>query len=267
MHVKLLSSLARVIAAVLPPLLVLSACAALPSDPAARAEVELINDPLEPLNREIYAFNTEVRRALEPLRKATTPGEPLAPIWIGIHNVLVNLRQPLVFVNDLAQGRECAAGASLRRFMVNSTLGVGGIFDVAKSYGVEAHDNDLGRTLAVWGLPDGPYLMLPVLGPSDLRGTAGMAAEYLYDPVDIGFARAGASAVNWPIAALDVTDRHFDAAPDLEKLERTSLDGYAALRSAYRQYQSEDLKDESCPDVLRTSSEASGAPAVTDIGK
>lgn len=263
----LLSSRARVFAAVLPALLALSACAALPSDPAARAEVELLNDPLEPMNREIYAFNTEVRRALEPLREATGRGQPLAPIWIGIHNVLVNLREPLIFANDLAQGRECSAGASLRRFMVNSTLGLGGIFDVAKAYGIEAHDNDVGRTLAVMGLPDGPYLMLPVLGPSDLRGTAGIAAEYFLDPVDVGLRRAGASAVTWPIVALDVTDRHFESAPDLEKLERTSLDSYAALRSAYRQYQLEDLKDESCHDVLRTSSDASGARAATDIGK
>lgn len=261
---KLLSSLARVIAVALPSLLALSACAALPSDPAARAEVELINDPLEPLNREIYGFNTEVRRALEPLRKATTPGEPLAPIWIGIRNVLVNLRQPLVFVNDLAQGRECAAGASLRRFMVNSTLGVGGIFDVAASYGIDAHDNDFGRTLAVFGIPDGPYLMLPILGPADLRATAGIAAEYFADPVDIGLRRVGASAAGWSIAALDVTERQFEAAPDLEKLERTSLDGYAALRSAYRQYLVEDLKDDNCPAVLQP---ISGTSSATDIGK
>lgn len=261
---KLLSSLARVIAVALPSLLALSACAALPSDPAARAEVELINDPLEPLNREIYGFNTEVRRALEPLRKATTPGEPLAPIWIGIRNVLVNLRQPLVFVNDLAQGRECAAGASLRRFMVNSTLGVGGIFDVAASYGIDAHDNDFGRTLAVFGIPDGPYLMLPILGPADLRATAGIAAEYFADPVDIGLRRVGASAAGWSIAALDVTERQFEAAPDLEKLERTSLDGYAALRSAYRQYLVEELKDDNCPAVLQP---ISGTSSATDIGK
>ncbi len=267
MHVKFSLSLARMIVAGLPPLLALSGCAALPSDPVARAEVERVNDPFEPINREIHAFNTVVRRALEPLRKSTNRGEPLAPIWTGIRNVLVNLREPLTFVNDLAQGRECAAGASLRRFMVNSTLGGGGIFDVAKAYGVEAHENDVGRTLAVWGLPDGPYLMLPVLGPSDLRGTAGIVAEYFVDPVDIGLSRAGASALTWPIVGLDVTDRHFESAPDLEKLERTSLDGYAALRSAYRQYQSEDLKDESCPDVLRTNSDAPGSSVATDIGK
>ncbi|WP_139247313.1 VacJ family lipoprotein [Hyphomicrobium sp. NDB2Meth4] len=260
---KQVTRLVRVIAAASPPLFALSACAALPTDPTVRAEVELLNDPLEPMNREIYAFNTEVRRALEPLRKATASGEPLAPIWIGIRNVLINLREPLVFINDLAQGRECAAGASLRRFMVNSTLGVGGVFDVAKSYGIDAHDNDLGRTLAVFGIPDGPYLMLPVLGPADLRATAGIAAEYFADPVDLGLRRVGASAASWSIAALDVTERNFEAAPDMEKLERTSLDGYAALRSAYRQYLAEDLKDDNCPAVLQP---IAGASSATENG-
>lgn len=260
---KQVTRLVRVIAAASPPLFALSACAALPTDPTVRAEVELLNDPLEPMNREIYAFNTEVRRALEPLRKATASGEPLAPIWIGIRNVLINLREPLVFINDLAQGRECAAGASLRRFMVNSTLGVGGVFDVAKSYGIDAHDNDFGRTLAVFGIPDGPYLMLPVLGPADLRATAGIAAEYFADPVDIGLRRVGASAAGWSIAALDVTERNFEAAPDMEKLERTSLDGYAALRSAYRQYLAEDLKDDNCPAVLQP---IAGASSATENG-
>ena len=231
----------------------LSACATLPSDPTARAEVELLNDPLEPANREVYAFNTEVRRALQPLTAAVTAGGALTPIWLGVHNVLVNLREPLVFANDLVQGRDCAAGASLRRFMVNSTLGVGGLIDVAKAHGVEAHDNDVGQTLAVWGVPAGPYLVLPGLGPSDVRGAAGIAAEYFIDPVDIALQRAGASAVIWPIAGLDIIDRQFDAAPDLDKLERTSLDGYAALRSAYRQNLDDAVNDDKCPEVLRIS--------------
>lgn len=253
----------RVIAAALMvlPIAVLAACAS--HSPGPQAGVEEINDPLEPINREIYRFNTDVRRVLEPVRKATAAGGALAPIWLGIHNILSNLREPLVFANDLAQGRECAAGASLRRFMVNSTLGVGGIFDVAKSYGVDAHDNNVGRTLAAWGLPDGPYLVLPVLGPSDLRGTAGIAAEFVADPINIGLNSAGASAVQWPIAGLDVTDKNFEAAPDLEKLERTSLDGYAALRSAYRQYEAKELKGDACPEVLQTDASASRGAADT----
>lgn len=229
----------------------LSACATLPTDPTARAEVELLNDPFEPINRDVYAFNTEVRHAFKPIQSALADGGPLAPIWTGVHNVLVNLREPLTFANDLAQGKECAAGASLRRFMVNSTLGVGGLFDVAKANGVEAHDNSIGQTLGVWGVSEGPYLMLPIIGPSDARDTAGMAAEYFVDPVDFGLTRVGASAAVWPLAGLDALDRGFEAAPDLDKLERTSLDGYAALRSAYRQDQAGAISNDNCPDVLR----------------
>lgn len=231
--------------------LTLGACATLPADPIARADVERLNDPFEPVNRQIYAFNTEVRHAMEPVRNATSGPGPVAALWGGVHNVLVNLREPLIFANDLVQGKECAAGASLRRFMANSTLGVGGLFDVAKSYGVAAHDNDLGTTLGVWGVPPGPYMMLPVIGPSDVRDSVGIAGEYFLDPVDIGLVRAGATRVIWPVAGLDITDRNFDAAPDLDKLERTSLDGYAALRSAYRQNQAEAIRDDNCPAVLK----------------
>ena len=229
----------------------LAACAELPRDPAARAEVERINDPLEPVNRQVYELNKQIRLALGPIQDATGPQSVAAPVWSGVHNVLVNLREPLTFANDLAQGKDCAAGASLRRFMVNSTLGLGGLFDVSKANGIAAHDNDLGLTLGAWGGPAGPYLMLPVLGSSDVRDTAGIAAEYVVDPVDLGLVQAGASAVAWPLAAVDNLDRGLVAAPDLNKLDRTSLDGYAALRSAYRQNQAESLKDDNCPDVMR----------------
>lgn len=236
-------------------LLVLSAiagCASAPSTAIAQSNLQQQNDPFEPINREVYAFNSELREGLKPLQQTAVADSPLAPIWAGVHNVLVNLREPLTFANDLAQGKECAAGASLRRFMVNSTLGVGGLFDVARAYGVEAHDNDIGQTLGVWGIPAGPYMVLPGIGPSDLRGTVGLAAEYFADPVDIGLVKAGASAAVWPIAGLDTIDRGLEAAPDLDKLERSSLDGYAALRSAYRQNLADSLSSDNCPNVLRT---------------
>ncbi len=134
--------------------------------------------------------------------------------------------------------------------MVNSTLGIGGIFDVGKQFGIEAHDNDFGQTLAAWGLPPGPFLMLPVLGPSDLRGTTGTAVEYFADPVDIGFRSAGLLASTWPLGGMDVADREIDAASDLDSLERTSLDGYAALRSAYRQNLEHSIADDKCPNQL-----------------
>jgi phospholipid-binding lipoprotein MlaA len=226
---------------------ILTACAG--SSSAPRAGLVGTEDPLESLNRSAYTFNKTLRTAIMPSEGGPSSG--LASAWLPVHNVLVNLREPLVFANDLAQGRECAAGASLRRFMVNSTLGVGGLFDVAKRNGIESHDNNFGQTLGVWGVPAGPYLVLPLLGPTDMRGAAGEAAEYFIDPVDIGLQRAGAASIIWPRAGLDVVDRHFEAAPDLAKLDRTSLDGYAALRSAYRQDQAESFRSSNCPEVLR----------------
>ena len=237
--------------------MLLDACASLPSDAVALGQVEQLNDPLEAANREIYAFNTGARHVLSPV---VEQGAVLGPLWLGVHNVLVNLREPLVFSNDLAQGRDCAAGASLRRFMVNSTLGIGGIFDVGKKFGIEAHENDFGQTLAVWGLPPGPFLMLPVLGPSDMRGTTGMAVEYFADPVDIGVRSASIVAATWPVTGIDVADREINAASDLDRLERSSLDGYAALRSAYRQDLESSIADDKCPAVLKVTDLGNGRP-------
>ena len=224
----------------------LTACAGTSSVP--RAGLVGTEDPLESLNRPAYSFNKSLREAIMPSESGQSTG--LGAAWLPVHNVLVNLREPLVFANDIAQGRECAAGASLRRFMVNSTLGVGGLFDVAKRNGIEAHENNFGQTLGTWGVPAGPYLVLPLLGPMDLRGAAGEATEFYFDPVDFGLVRAGARSVIWPRAGLDFADRQFDAAPDLAKLERTSLDGYAALRSAYRQDQAESFRNTNCPEVF-----------------
>jgi len=228
--------------------LALGACAVLPSDATALADAEQLNDPFEPVNRGIYAFNTEVRHTLSPL---VADAGIFTPVLVGVHNVLVNLREPLVFSNDLIQGRDCAAGASLRRFMVNSTIGLGGVLDVGKDLGIEAHENDFGQTLAVWGAPAGPFMMLPVLGPSDFRGTTGMVVEYFADPVDVGFRGAGLHGVGLPLTGMDLTDREIEVGDDLDKLDRTSLDGYAALRSAYRQNLDSSISDDRCPAVLR----------------
>jgi phospholipid-binding lipoprotein MlaA len=245
------SGLARTLASLLGCALAcagLTACADGLSNSPPRTGLVGTTDPFESANRQAYSFNKTLRNAMLP---SDSGPSVLAAAWAPVHNVLVNLREPLVFANDLAQGRECAAGASLRRFMVNSTLGVGGVFDVAKRHGIEAHENTVGQTLAVWGVPAGPYLVLPLLGPTDLRGAAGEVTEFYFDPVDFGMYRAGVASVIWPRTGLDYADKQFDAAPDLAKLERTSLDGYAALRSAYRQDQAESLKSDDCPDVLR----------------
>jgi phospholipid-binding lipoprotein MlaA len=228
--------------------LTLGACATnIPGTNAYQSGAQA-TDPFEPVNRRIFAFNTVVHRAVG---SAADEADTTSPLLLAAHNFLVNLREPLVFANDMLQGRECASGASLRRFMVNSTRGVGGIFDVAKDLGVDAHENDFGQTLAVWGVPAGPYMVLPLVGASDLRGTAGMAVEYFADPVDLGFLQAGMASAILPVAGADAADRLLYGGSDFDHLRQRSLDEYAYLREAYRRDLEESIRDEKCPPVLR----------------
>lgn len=250
------SSRARMLLVMAGLTLMLSACAALPSNPLARAEIESLNDPFEPANRKIHEFNSAIRKVVLLPVVETYNSASLMPLRTGLGNVLGNLREPLVFVNDLAQGRDCAAGATLQRFMINSTVGIAGLMDVARTHvGIEAHDNDFGLTLGVWGVPEGPYVVLPLLGPSHLRGVVGLGVEYFFDPMDLMFAGAGVMGTGRIRMALDVFDRQADSQQDLDKLERTSLDAYASLRSAFRQNEARQMKDSHCPEVLRTDRE------------
>ncbi|MEM5516180.1 VacJ family lipoprotein [Henriciella sp. AS95] len=142
-----------------------------------------VYDPLEGWNRNVYSFNEAVdKAAIEPVARAyryVTPGI----FRDGVHNFLTNLRQPVVFTNTALQGNIDASGETFGRFLINSTIGIAGIFDVASSLGVPRHEEDFGQTLGVWGVDEGPYLMLPFLGPSNLRDTVGMGADRAFDPL------------------------------------------------------------------------------------
>ncbi len=142
-----------------------------------------VYDPFEGWNRGVYAFNETVdKAALGPIAEAyhyATPGL----LREGVRNVLANLRQPVVFTNTVLQGNIDASGETFGRFLINTTFGVVGIFDVASSMGVAKHNEDFGQTLGVWGVEEGPYLMLPLLGPSNLRDAAGMGTDMLFDPL------------------------------------------------------------------------------------
>lgn len=157
----------------------LSACA---SNQQTSAETG-VYDPFEGWNRGVYAFNETVdKAALEPVAKVYRYGTPTL-FREGISNVLSNLTQPVVFTNTVLQGNIDASGETFGRFLINTTLGVVGIFDVASSMGVAKHNEDFGQTLGVWGVEEGPYLMLPLLGPSNVRDTVGMGTDRLFDPL------------------------------------------------------------------------------------
>lgn len=206
---------------------------------APAAASEGVSDPLEPVNRVVFELNELVDVILlGPVAEAY--GELPDPLRTGVRNVLDNLRAPVTFVNDLLQGEGDRAGTTLARFLINSTLGMFGLFDLASQLGHPPHREDFGQTLAVWGLGDGPFLMLPLLGPSNLRDLGGLAVDQLaLDPwnslagADLRAARAGSEAVD--------TRHRLD--PVIRDLRRNSLDPYATLRSAYGQRRAAEIRN------------------------
>ncbi len=159
---------------------VLSACATT-GETASTSEVY---DPLEGWNRNVYAFNEGVDKAvLEPTAKGyrAVTNEPVRD---GVSNFLTNLNQPIVFANTVLQGKPIAAVDTAARFVLNSTVGIGGVFDLATMIDIPAHREDFGQTLGVWGVPNGPYLMLPFAGPSNLRDTAGLGVDAALNPLN-----------------------------------------------------------------------------------
>lgn len=232
--------------AVLPPLLaalLLGACATRPpaSDPEALAEYRENNDPAEPFNRAMYRVNGVVdRNVLRPVAVGYREVVP-SPVRAGVRNFLGNLRTPVVLVNDILQGQPQRAGDTLGRFLVNTTVGLGGIIDVARdNLGVPGHSEDFGQTLATFGVGEGPYLFLPILGPSNARDLAGFAAQFAVDPLT--YVTGGvATGVSLGRGALTIVDTRESVIETLDQVDRSSLDPYATIRSAYRQRRATDI--------------------------
>lgn len=217
---------------------VLAACADKPpaSDPEAVADYEQTNDPLEPTNRVFYKVDDTLDTyALKPVAQAYVYVTP-QPVRTGLHNVLANLGSPVLFVNDVSQAKPRRAGDTFMRFLINSTAGVGGIFDVAKSAGYPGHDTDGNITLALWGVPDGPFLYLPVLGPSSPRAATGYMMDVAADPFTYVPHGYGLKTMNWARYGLGVVDERANLLTDLDKVKSGALDPYATFRSLYRQH-------------------------------
>lgn len=222
-------------------LLGVAGCATPPKDPQALAYYKQTNDPLEPTNRVMYVVNDAIDTVLlKPLALAYHYGTPEF-FQRGTHNVLSNLNTPVVLFNNMLEGHPRRAGDTLMRGLINTTIGLVGIFDVATKMGYPKQPGDFGITLALWGVPTGPYLYLPVLGPSSPRALVGMGGDYALDPFtwvgrgyfvdDFGYVRLGLTGV----------DTRAQYLGDLDKVKAQALDPYATLRSLYRQHRQAEI--------------------------
>ena len=193
-----------------------------------------IYDPFEPVNRAIFSFNNVADRVvLEPVAKGYK--KLPSPIQSGISNFLSNLRAPLVVVNQLLQGQGENAIQSSGRFIINSTVGLLGIFDVAEKIGIEEKEEDFGQTLATWGVGDGFYIVLPLFGPSNMRDTSGMLITMVTDPINAYAVSEGEAWLVPMRTAANAVDQRSKIIDEVNALRDNSLDYYAAVRSSYYQ--------------------------------
>ncbi len=215
-------------------------CASPPeNDPAAMAAYKQANDPIEPFNRNMLKANLVLDDAvLKPVAyiyKETLPEFSQDAVDSFLHN----LRTPVILANDLMQGDGDRAWNTFVRFAANSTFGLGGLIDVAADMGYPSHDEDFGQTLAVWGIEPGPYLMLPLFGPSNPRDAIGRLFDTVIDPIS-WLAPTSWQYGQFATEAVNERAMNYDAIEDLKK---TSLDFYAAVRSLYRQRRADEIRN------------------------
>lgn len=206
----------------------LAGCASTPSDPEARDAY----DPLEPLNRQLFAFNRAADRfVLRPVARGYDAVTP-RPLKSGVSNFFDNLATPVWMLNHLLQGNILEFGKQTGRLVLNSTVGFLGLWDFAAETGLEKNRAAFDTTFGKWGIPSGPYLMVPLLGPSSVRGVAGTYARFQTDIVWNYF--DDRRSVRDKLAALDAIDSRRRLLP-LDRILDQAPDPYIFIRDAYRQ--------------------------------
>lgn len=230
-------------------LIVLSGCAAKPVAPEQAVASSVSSaaytdprDPLETINRPLWDFNYDILDAylLRPVTVGYMTVVP-KPARKGLVNVANNLSEPASFLNGMLQAKPSRSAVSAGRFLVNSTLGLFGLFDVATKIGLVEQQEDFSQTLAVWGVGDGPYLMLPALGPTTVRGTTGGLVDNLYFP--LGLLNTPLTLTRALIGALDSREQLMS----MESLLEESLDPYAFIKESYYQRQQFKIYDGNPP--------------------
>lgn len=209
-----------------------------------------LNDPYEDANRGRFKNHVRLHRyVIDPVERAYMYVVP-TPARAGLHNFLTNLETPAVLANDLFQGDLDRAGDTLSRFVVNTTIGIGGVFDFAGRAGIPYRDNDFGATLANYGVSDYPYLLIPIIGPSNPRDLSGKVVDYVLDPLHF-VTLPGGIITSISHAGLHQLDKRSVDVGELDQLDRTSPDAYAEERAKAREERNAEINGTPLPPDAR----------------
>ncbi len=199
-------------------------------------------DPWERANRGLFGLNNVLDRII--FRPVAMTYRRVLPRFArnAVHNVVQNLNEPGIVINDVLQGKVVRGASSSLRFVANTTVGVAGIFDVAKHAGLPYHSNDFGLTLGKWNLESGPYVYVPVAGPSSVRDLTGTVVDFFIDPISwVDFRDSDILFTSKAIAG--ALDGRVRADPAIKKLDAVAIDPYATLRSVYLQSRESEVHD------------------------
>lgn len=200
--------------------------------PATASAQEEVSDPFEGFNRHMFAVHEAIDHAvLEPVARGYRAITP-SPVRTGVRSFLRNLRSPVIFANDVLQGEFGRAGTTAARFGINSTIGIGGVFDPATTMGLERHDEDFGQTLGRWGVPSGPYLFIPLLGPTNFRDGVGIPVDIALDPINYA-EFDGDNAFRISRAVIGGVSAREDVLDAMQDIRQDSLDPYVTIRTSY----------------------------------
>ena len=199
-------------------------------------------DPLEPMNRKIYAFNDRVDKAvLKPVAEGYVAVVP-SMVRTGVSNVFRNFGVIVTAANNVLQLKIPNVAQDVMRFSVNLVWGLGGIIDLASELGIAYHDEDFGQTLGYWGIDAGPYLVLPILGPSTMRDTVGLPADYYINP----YRHIDDRATRYGVLAMRVVDLRANLL-SADKILQAQFDPYSFLRDVYLQRREHQVRDGKMP--------------------
>lgn len=251
----------------------------------AQVADEGVYDPLEGVNRFIFDANEFLYAMF--LRGPTTiyVGIVPPPLRSAVSNIMQNLATPVILANDILQWEWSRAGQTLQRFAINTTYGVGGMFDRATEMGIVRHSEDFGQTLAVWGVPEPFYLVLPLLGPSNPRDAVGkLFVDGYFDPLGMYLSNTNQDEAIYARSGVGAVDQYSSVMDELDQIKKTSIDYYAAIRSMYNQKRLAEIRNgaeadlppipdlgyELLPDPdaqpLATGSQPKAAPAGDELG-